>query len=49
MATVNIMKFLPNQYYLKCNLSGINAIKLFTRNQYRVSNTIQVLIDIVEI
>ena len=28
MATVNIMKFLPNQYYLKCKYSGINPIKL---------------------
>ena len=48
MATVNIMKFLPNQY-LKCNYSGINSVKLFTRNQYLVSNPIQVSIDIVEI
>ena len=50
MATVNIMTFfLPNQYYLKCNYSGIHSIKLFTRNQYRVSNQIQVSIAIVEI
>ena len=28
MATVNIMKFLPNQNYLKCKYSGINSIKL---------------------
>ncbi len=49
---LNIMKFLPNQYYLKCKYSGINSIKLqvyLPRNQYRVSNPIQVSIDIEEI
>ena len=49
MATVNIIKFLPNQYYLKCDYSGINSIKLFTRSQYRVSNPVHVSIDIVDI
>ena len=34
---------------LKSNYSGINSIKLFTRNQYRVSNPILVSIYIVEI
>ena len=38
----------PNddEYYLKCNYSDINVIKLFTRNQYRVSNPNQVSMDI---
>ena len=50
MATVNIMKFLPNQCYVKFNYSGINSIKLQnTINQFQVSNPIQVSIDIVEI
>ncbi len=41
--------FTKIQYYLKCNYSGINSVKLFTRNQYQLWNPIQVSIDIVEI
>ena len=47
------MKFLPNQYYLKCNYSGINSIKLQVYLQEisieLVSNPIQVSIDIEKI